>query len=49
MVETVVLVLGILVPNEKQEQAEKEPWNKSGTREETEKAKPIDRIDLYLL
>ncbi len=49
MVETVVLVLGILVSNEKQEQAKKEPWNKGGTREKTEKAKPIDRINLYLL
>ncbi len=47
--ERVVLVLGILVSEEKQEQAEKEPWNKGEEREKAEKAKPIDRIDLYLL
>jgi hypothetical protein len=49
MASTVVLVLGILNRKEKRNKARVETRNEEKEERETEKAKPIDRIDLYLL
>ena len=44
-----VLVLGILNRKEKRNKAGVEPRSEEKKERKTEKAKPIDRIDLYLL
>jgi hypothetical protein len=49
LASTMVLVLGILNRKEKRNKTGVEPRNEEKKERKAEKAKPTDRIDLYLL